>query len=181
MKTKISLAAVTLFALMFIFSQSTHVKAEPKKAANFNLRDPWNNRFSLEQFKGKTVILNFFRIYCGGRIAPQTAKQFQELNKTCEEFCKGKNCADGEVVFIGITLATCPTTDLKEWVRAHNINWFLGNDYDDYKLDVINSYAEYLAKVGDPALIFINKNQDVVYTSNYLDSLKIIEKLKEIM
>ncbi|MCM8795974.1 MAG: TlpA family protein disulfide reductase [Candidatus Omnitrophica bacterium] len=156
------------------------LKAEPNKAADFNLRDPWNKYFSLSQFKGRPVILNFFRIYCGGRIAPQTHKQFQELNKVCQKFCKDKNCAEADVAIIGITLATCPTTDLKEWAKYYDIKWLLGNDYDDYRLDVFNSYANVLSNLRDPALIFVNKDQEIVFFSNYLDSSEIISKLIEI-
>ncbi|MCM8789985.1 MAG: peroxiredoxin family protein [Candidatus Omnitrophica bacterium] len=170
------------FVLINIFLFSFYLsplKAEPNKAADFNLRDPWNNYFSLSQFKGRTVILNFFRIYCHGRITPETKKQFQELNKVCQEFCKGKNCQEADVVIIGLTLATCPTTDLKEWARYHNITWLLGNDYDDYRLDVFNSYAQHLFNLRDPALIFINSEQEVVTKSNYLTYEEIMGKLKE--
>ncbi|MCM8831175.1 MAG: TlpA family protein disulfide reductase [Candidatus Omnitrophica bacterium] len=166
---------IFLFFLCFL-----PLKAEPTKAADFNLRDPNNKYFSLSQFKGRPVILNFFRIYCGGRIAPMTKKQFQELSKVCQEFCKDKNCQDAEVVIIGITLATCPTTDLKEWAEYHKISWLLGNDYDDYKLDVFNSYATHLFNLREPALIFINANQEVVAKSEYLTYEGIMEKLKEI-
>lgn len=176
---KVSL--ITLIAVTILVGTSFYALAEEKKAPDFSLTDPWGYKFSLKQFEGKTVILNFFRIYCGGRIAPETAKQFQELNKVCEEFCKGKNCADGDVVILSITLATCPTTDLKEWDKGHNITWFLGNDYDDYRLDIISSYAEYLKELGDPALIFLNQNQEIVFSSNFLESSQILEKIKELM
>ncbi|MCM8757648.1 MAG: hypothetical protein NC903_01125, partial [Candidatus Omnitrophica bacterium] len=81
---------------------------------------------------------------------------------------------------IGITLATCPTTDLKEWATYSDIKWLLGNDYDDYRRDVFNSYANVLSNLRDPALIFINKEEEIVFYSNYLDSSQIINKLIEI-
>lgn len=177
---KINIGIIFISILLLFFSQSLCLNAELKKAANFILRDPWNNKFSLRQFKGKTVILNFFRIYCGGRIRPETEKQIQELNKVCREFCKSKNCTGGSLVVLSIALATCSTTDLKDWVKKHNINWFLGNDYDDYNLDIIKSYAEHLSKLKDPALIFINPFQGIVSASNYLDASEIMKKLKKI-
>jgi len=171
---------IIISTLMLIFSQSTYLEAEPKKAENFKLRDPWGYEFSLAEFKGKTVILHFFRIYCGGRITKEGFKQIEELNKVCTRLCKGEKCLEGNIGIISITLATCPTTDLKEWTEYFKINWLLGNDYDDYQLDIIKDYSGYLSKLRDPALIFLNKNQEVVFTSNYLNSSEIIEKLEEI-
>ncbi|MCM8827451.1 MAG: redoxin domain-containing protein [Candidatus Omnitrophica bacterium] len=172
---------IILSVCLIILVLSSPLLAENyTKAADFNLRDPWDKYFSLSQFKDRLVILNFFRIYCGGRVALQTEKQFQELNKICQKFCKDKNCQDADVVIIGITLATCPTTDLKEWAKYHKISWLLGNDYDDYNLDVFNSYAKVLFNLRDPALIFVNKDQEIVFASNYLDSFQIINKLIEI-
>ena len=60
-----------------------------------------------------------------------------------------------------------------------NINWLLGNDYDDYKLDIINDYSKYLSELTDPSLIFLNKNHEVIFTSNYLNASEIIEKIEE--
>lgn len=178
---KISILIIFLGVLLSIFSQPPHIMAESKKAENFELRDPWDYRFSLEQFKGNPVILHFFRIYCGGRITKESFKQIKELNKVCTKLCKGKKCTEGEIHIISITLATCPTTDLKEWANYFDINWLLGNDYDDYQLDVIKDYSEYLSKLRDPALIFISPSQEIMFTSNYLNASEIKKKLKEIL
>lgn len=177
---KISSIIIFLIFLTLIFSQSAYLEPEPKKAPNFQLRDPWDYEFSLHQFEGKAVILHFFRIYCGGRITRESFNQIKELNKVCAELCKGEKCTEGDLHMISIVLATCPTTDLKEWTEYFNINWLLGNDYDDYQLNIIKDYSGYLSKLKDPALIFVSNNQDIVFTSNYLDASKIIEKLEEI-
>lgn len=177
---KISIPAIFICVMVLIFSQILYIKAEPEMATNFQLRDPWNYEFSLEQFKDKLVILHFFRIYCGGKITKESFKQIKELNKVCAKLCEGEKCTEGDVHIISITLATCPTTDLKEWAEYFNINWLLGNDYDDYKLDIIKDYSKYLSELADPALIFLNKNHGVVFTSDYLDASEIIEKLKEV-
>lgn len=177
---KISRVIIILGTLMLILSQSVYIKAEPKKAPNFTLRDPWEYEFSLEQFKAKPVILHFFRIYCGGRITKESFKQIEALREVCVEFCKGKKCMDGNFHIISVTLASCPTTDLKEWAEHFNISWLLGNDYDNYELDIIKDYSEYLSQLRDPALIFVSKNQDIEFTSNYLDASEIIQKLEEL-
>jgi peroxiredoxin len=177
---KINSSIIFLIILSLIFLQYAHLEAELKKAPNFKLRDPWDFEFSLYQFEGKPVILHFFRIYCGGRITRESFNEIKELNKVCAELCKGEKCTEGDLHMISIALATCPTTDLKEWAEYFNINWLLGNDYDDYELDIIKNYSGYLSKLKDPALIFVSKNQEIVFTSNYLDASKIIEKLEEI-
>ncbi|MBA7514190.1 hypothetical protein ES705_06215 [subsurface metagenome] len=177
---KISILTIFICVIVLIFSQILYIRAEPKMATNFQLRDPWDYEFSLEQFKGSPVILHFFRIYCGGKITKESFKQIKELNKVCAKLCEGEKCTEGDVHIISITLATCPTTDLKEWAEYFNINWLLGNDYDDYKLDIIKDYSKYLSELTDPSLIFLNKNHEVVFTSDYLDASEIIEKLKEV-
>lgn len=176
---KIRIGIIFLSVLSLIFLQYAHLEAEPKKAPNFKLRDPWDYKFSLEQFKGKPVILHFFRIYCGGRITKESFNQIKELNKVCAELCKGEKCTEGDSHMISIVLATCPTTDLKEWTEYFNINWLLGNDYDDYQLDIIKDYSEYLSKLRDPALIFVNKNQEIVSASNSLSSSEIMDRIEE--
>ncbi|MCM8771548.1 MAG: peroxiredoxin family protein [Candidatus Omnitrophica bacterium] len=165
--------------LIFLIFAS-FIFANPNKAPDFTLKDPYNNEFSLSMFKGKTIILNFFKIYCGGKIAPETEKLINELNKICKEFCKGKFCKDGDLTIISITVASCPTTDLKEWVEKKGIKWFIGNDLDDYNLDIIKSYASHLKYLKDPCLIFINKNSEIVYKSNYISAEEIKKKLKEL-
>ncbi|MGC8976181.1 MAG: peroxiredoxin family protein [Candidatus Ratteibacteria bacterium] len=161
-----------LFFTSLCFSKSN-------KAPNFNLTDPYNEKFSLSQFKNKTVILNFFKIYCGGKVAPDTEKQINELKNLCKEFCKGKKCSEGKITIISIVLASCPTTDLKEWVEEKGIKWYIGNDFDDYNLDIIKAYSEYLKDLKDPCLIYINKNGEVFYKSNYTNSKDIKEILKK--
>lgn len=178
---KLSAVVIFIGVLLLFFSQSPYLNPEIKKAANFNLRDPWDYKFSLEEFQGKPVILHFFRIYCGGRITKESLRQIEELNKVCTKLCKGEKCTEGDLQIISITLATCPTTDLKEWAKYFNINWLLGNDYDDYKLDIFSSYTEYLKKLKDPALIFLNQNQEIVFSSNFLESSQILEKVKELI
>jgi peroxiredoxin len=163
--------------IFFLFVSLCFSKSN--KAPDFNLRDPYNESFSLSKFKGKTVILNFFKIYCGGRTAPDTEKQIKELNKLCNELCKGRKCSEGDFTIISITLSSCSTTDLKEWVEERKIKWYIGNDFDDYNLDVIKSYAEYLKDLKDPCLIFVNKDGEVFYKSNYLKSEEIKEILKK--
>lgn len=117
---KIIIVIIILIALVLIFSQSAYIKTEPKKAANFTLRDPWDYKFSLDQFNGKPVILHFFRIYYGGRITKESFKQIEELSKICTKLCNGEKCTKGDLHIISITLATCPTTDLKEWAKYFN-------------------------------------------------------------
>jgi len=166
---------IILFTLFFLFSF-----AKTNKAPDFNLKDPYGETFSLSQFKGKIVVLNFFKIYCGGRTAPDTLNQIEELKKLCNEMCKGKKCKDGNLTIIGITLSSCSTTDLKIWVEEKGIKWYVGNDLDDYNLDIIKNYAEYLKTLKDPCLIFINKNGEVVFKSNYMKADEIKKKLKEL-
>jgi len=125
--------------IFFLFVSLCFSKSN--KAPDFNLRDPYNENFSLSKFKGKTVIPNFFEIYCGGKTASDTEKQIKELNKLCNELCKGRGCSEG---IISITLSSCSTTDLKEWIEERKIKWYIDNDFYDYNFDVIKSYAEYL-------------------------------------
>ncbi|MFN4226992.1 MAG: peroxiredoxin family protein [Candidatus Ratteibacteria bacterium] len=149
-----------LFLTIFISGFLSKTIAEDKKIApNIIANDIYGKNFQLYKYD-KPKIIQFMKVYCGGSMAPNTIEQLKQLAKLYQKY-------KDKVVFVTITLASCPTSDLKKIADVSGIKWTFINDLSDYQLDIIKAYAEYLKKLYDPALIFINKKNQVLFTSNY--------------
>jgi len=91
-----------------------------EKAPDFHLRDINGHEFSLSDFRGKVVILDFFMIRC----AP-CRTQVGELKEVLREF-------GGQVVIISISVDPSDTDeDLKEYARENGITWIVARDTAD--------------------------------------------------
>jgi hypothetical protein len=98
---------------------------------------------------------------CSGQLYPINDNQLQQLRTVC-----GKYCGKGQVALVTVSVASCQGCDtiLAQIRDYYNISWVLGNDYDDEKLDIIDSYADYSIYDGTIVLIDQAFNVAQVYT-----------------
>lgn len=123
-------------------------------APNFSLRDINGTQFSLNQFNGKVIALHFMSVGCSG-IDSINENQLKQLKNICDNYCGEKAVAISTVAY-----ATCPSSDLAYLRVYYGIKWFFGNDWDDYKLDIINNYISYGIRPG--SIVIIDKSFKVV-------------------
>ncbi len=119
-KVKAGLAgiAVTVLLLTGLMAGATGAWAA-SKAADFTLTDLTSGKeYSLEQFKGKVVMLNFFTFFCG-----PCREEMPYLNQIYNEY-KGKG-----LQLIGIGLSSDPT-QLRFLIKQLGLEYpvLFGND-----------------------------------------------------
>jgi hypothetical protein len=128
-------------------------------APNFSLRDISGNLFSLNQHSGKVIAIHFMAVGCHGQIYPINDNQLRQLKSTCTSHCSNK-----PVTMVTVAVATCPSSDLASIRANYGITWALGNDYDDYKLDIVDAYKAY--SIYDGTIIIIDKTFNVAKVYN---------------
>lgn len=77
-----------LFLIVSIFSFS-----EGLKAPEFNLKDQYGMEHSLEKYRGKVVVLNFWTTWC-----PACKEEIKDIEKLYKEYGENKQ----DVIFLGI-------------------------------------------------------------------------------
>ncbi|MGB9756666.1 MAG: peroxiredoxin family protein [Candidatus Bathyarchaeales archaeon] len=134
----------------------------------FSLRDINGTQFSLSQQNGKVIIIHFMAVGCSGQIYSINNYQLNQLKNLCNTYCRNK-----PFVIVTVAVATCPNSQLANIRSSYGITWFLGNDYDDQKLDIIDAYTSY--SIRDGTVILIDKTLHVaeVYTETLsIDTVK---------
>jgi len=120
-----------------------------KNAQPFNVTDINGNKYSLEELKGKIIVMNFWFVEC-----KPCVMEIPELNELVE------NYKEKEIVFLGFATNKIP-----------NLNSFLSKKEFKYIIipesrDVISSYEiNYY-----PTHIIIDKNSEIVFFSIGLGS-----------
>lgn len=147
---------------------------EKKLAPDIIAKDIYENEFKLTKFTNKPKIIQFMRVYCGGRLRQESITQFKQLSKFYEKY---KN----KIVFVTVTLSSCKASDLKKIAEIYGIKWTFINDYADYNLDIFQAYSEYLKNLQDPCLIFVNRKNEIVQTSNYCEEAELEEYIKSLI
>jgi len=90
---------------------------EPPTAPDFTLRDIYGREFSLSDFRGKVVILDFFATYCG-----PCKTQVRELKKLKEQF-------GDDLVIISISVSPEDTDEeLRSYAEENGITWRVARD-----------------------------------------------------
>jgi len=120
-----------------------------KYAKPFNVTDINGEEYSLEELKGKIIVLNFWFVEC-----KPCVMEIPDLNKLVEKY-EGE-----EVVFLGLAIN-----------KTQKLNSFLTKKEFKYKIipesmDVINSYEI----TSYPAHIVINQSSKVVFSATGLGS-----------
>lgn len=148
----------------------------PELAPTFSLKDINGTQFSLNQHRGEIILIHFMAVGCGGQIRDINEYQLPQLRKLCDAYCGKK-----PFTIVTVAVATCPNSQLASIRRSYGITWVLGNDYDDYTLEIVNAYSGY--SIGDGTVILIDKNfrVDQVYKEKLtIETIKIrIDQLLE--
>jgi len=96
-------------------------------APDFTLKDIYGHQFSLSDFRGKVVILDFFATYCG-----PCRTQVRELREVKQQF-------GDRVVIISISVSPEDTDEeLRSYAEENGITWRVARDTagvgDDYNV-----------------------------------------------
>jgi hypothetical protein len=121
------------------------------KLPTFKIRDVEGTTFDLSTRSAKPIIIHFMVITCGGSYSTVNDNQLRELAKL--------HLSIGDKVeIVTVVVTTCATTDLIEFKHYYNVTWTFGNDYDDKKLDVLESFKKFNMTDGT---IIIGTSQNV--------------------
>jgi len=153
--------ALLLLSGAFVTASILNSKGDnaPGDAPEFSVTDIKGNTVSSEDLKGKVVVLNLLVIYCGGIVYDKGKAQVAQMREAWT--------TDSErAVFLTVTSENCPTTDLDGVVRDLNISWQLVNDWPDVK--IYGAYSDYFSKHGDPTMIIIDVNWNVVKHAGFM-------------
>jgi peroxiredoxin len=124
-------------------------------APTFSLKDINGTQFSLNQHVGKVIAVHFMALGCHGQYYEINDHQLKQLKTVCNSYCGSK-----PVTMVTVAVSTCPTTDLALIRENYGITWFLGNDYDDGTLDIVDAYVKY--SIYDGTIVLIDKEFNVV-------------------
>lgn len=153
-------------------SQRDNTQPEVKLPA-FKLKDVEGVTFDLNRRSSKPIIIHFMAVNCGGSFSTINVNQLRELAKVKSTLGEG-------VELVTVTLTTCTTTDLLELKRSYNVTWTFGNDYDDEKLDILESFKKH--SLTDGSLIIgtsLNNLKEVIREVVKAETL--IDKLRTLM
>ncbi|MEM2870102.1 MAG: cytochrome c biogenesis protein CcdA [Thermoplasmata archaeon] len=146
--------AAVLFALsavlVFFSSASTTTGGV---APSFTVTDIDGDTISLDELRGRVVVLHLTVVYCGGVVTDAGRYQIEQLGEARERWGEG-------VALVSVTSENCPTTELAAVRKQHNISWPLVNDWPDFR--IYGPYANYFSLHGDPTLVFIDPSGRVV-------------------
>ena len=111
----------------------------------FSFRDTENQKFKIEDLKGKVLVVNFWFINC-----PPCRQEIPDLNEMVEEYKDNK-----DVVFVAIGLD--PWFEVKEYLVKQPFKYHLVTDGRYYATERnVNSY---------PTNVVVDKNGKVAYQS----------------
>ena len=87
---------------------------------------------------------------------------WQDVSEICGMFCDKE-----EVTIFTVAISTCEGSELEEIREAYNITWIFGNDYDDGRVDIIESYMRY--SIVDGSILILDESCNVVNV--YIDEI----------
>lgn len=123
-------------------------------APDFPLTDINGTFFTLGQFVGKVIALDFMIVGCHGLVYPVDDNQLRQLKQVCNSYC-----GDSQFVIITVLSSTCLTSNLSQIRADYGITWRMGNDYASGMLDIFKAYAKFL--VNDGTIVLIDKTFNV--------------------
>ena len=131
-------------------------EASGEKAPDFTLKDIYGNRFSLSDFRGKVVILDFFATYC------------EPCKTEVEELRRLKSRFGAQVVIISISVYPGDTDEeLRAFAEQHGMDWIVARD----TANVAEAYdVKYL-----PTLVIIDKEGFIRHRHVGLTSYEVLE------
>jgi len=124
---------------------------QKSSAPIFSLKDVAGTQFSLDQQVGKIIVIHFMAVGCNGQIYPVNQERLSQLKAVCSRYCGKKPFA-----VVTVAVATCENSELQRIRTNYGITWALGNDYDDKKMDIVDTYVN-ACSIKDGAIVLIDK------------------------
>ncbi len=112
---------------------------------------------SLQQFKGKTVLLNFVNYGCSPEINVAVSAQLLAMRQLSQQ--------RDDFVPVSVFCGCCPAETLRQFAESNNLNWPWLLDTDN---SIITKYSGYLEQFGYPTLVFVDKDQVITDASGAL-------------
>jgi len=133
-------------------------------ASNFMLKDINGTQISLNQYSGRPILVHFMALAgCTGEVNDISYTRFQQLGIISTQY-------SGKVTIVTVSVATCAGCDtiLAQLRESFDISWILGNDYDDERLDIVQSYSNYSEEQSlyDGTIVLIDKSFNVAQVYN---------------
>lgn len=124
-------------------------------APNFSLKDINGTQISLNQYSGRPLLVHFMALAgCSGQLNDVSYVRLPQLNSVSSKYSE-------KIAIVTVSVATCAGCDtiLANLRKDFGISWVLGNDYDDQRLDIVESYSNY--EIYDGTIILIDKSFNV--------------------
>ncbi len=129
-------------------------------APDFSLTDINGSPFSLSQQAGKVIAVHFMALAgCTGQLNDVSYTRLPQLKSLSTRY-------SDRVALVTVSAATCAGCDtiLADLRKDFGISWVLGNDYDDERLDIIDSYSNY--KIYDGTIVLIDRSFKIAQVFN---------------
>ncbi len=126
--------------------------------------------FSLGQFSGSTVLLNFVNLGCSSRLNQIVSDQLlaiKELRGQRDDFMP-----------VSVFCGCCPPDLLREFAVQNELTWPWILDTDN---SIVLKYERYLRQYSYPTLVFIDKEQNIREITGYIDISTLNVKIGEIL
>ncbi|MGD8545702.1 MAG: TlpA disulfide reductase family protein [Candidatus Bathyarchaeota archaeon] len=139
-KVKEKLCFLLFFTLSFLIIPVIAQQGAP----DFSLTDIDGNQFSLSDYRGQVVLLNFFHTMCSGCI-----EEIPHLKSLHTEFSE-------DLIIISISVASFDTDErLLEFRQNHDINWIVSRD----TASIVELYnVEFV-----PMLVIVDQDGDICH------------------
>ncbi len=103
---------------------------------------------SLDQFKGKTVLLNFVNYGCSTSINQAVSAQLLAVRTLTQQ--------RSDFIPVSVFCGCCPVQTLKQFAESNGLKWPWLLDADN---SIITKYGDYVGQYGYPTLVFVDKDQ----------------------
>jgi len=160
---------ICLIGLMFVAYVAWQSSSKPSSSTNgtpnnppltgsapdFSLKDINGTQISLNQYSGKPILVHFMALAgCTGQLNDVSYIRLPQLKSVSTRY-------SDKVALVTVSVATCAGCDtiLADLRKDFGISWVLGNDYDDERLDIIDSYSNY--EIYDGTIVLIDRSFNV--------------------
>ena len=125
--------------------------------------------FSLGQFSGSTVLLNFVNLGCSSRLSQVVSDQLLAIKEL-----RGQR---HDFIPVSVFCGCCRPEVLREFAVQNDLTWPWILDTGN---SIVGKYTRYLKQYGYPTLIFIDKEQNIREVTGYIDISTLSVKIDEI-
>jgi peroxiredoxin len=113
---------------------------------------------SLDQFKGKTVLLNFVNYGCSTSINQNVSAQLLAIRNLTGQ--------RSDFIPVSVFCGCCPVDTLRQFAQSNDLKWPWLLDADN---SIITKYADYVGQYGYPTLVFVDKAGTISDASGLLN------------